>query len=326
MAAPVQRLLNCSEQKQLDNSGESRNNQSGNSNLQNGSSNEDINSEDVSGNVILSSNRGKPRANNCGQNRDMKMDNFQDGGPQLSGRPNAANPDQMGFSSSVERTRMNSEFPNFNQNPREPTMVADEYRNSQELANHAVVASYGASYDRSGYPAEQHGGQPLPANTGDGPLQPNNQQNSKMFSHYQQSTIRVGFQPNPRGPNPRSANPASGMPPGMNYPPNSQQQRFLGGQSISQQGGPTPTLNQLLQAPNPLQRFQNSYGDYNSNQGMHKDVNPAALSGHSQYPGSSTSPHGWSPTRGMSYQQQMAGIGANYRGQVTDKYTFNSII
>ena len=33
------------------------------------------------------------------------------------------------------------------------------------------------------------------------------------------------------------------------------------GQPVS---GPTPTLNQLLQSPNTLQRYQNSYSDYSS--------------------------------------------------------------
>lgn len=39
-----------------------------------------------------------------------------------------------------------------------------------------------------------------------------------------------------------------------------QQQRFVSGQTISQPTGPTPTLNQLLQSANPMQRYQNSYG------------------------------------------------------------------
>lgn len=45
-------------------------------------------------------------------------------------------------------------------------------------------------------------------------------------------------------------------------PPSSQfpQQRFVSGQTISQPTGPTPTLNQLLQSANPMQRYQNSYG------------------------------------------------------------------
>lgn len=38
------------------------------------------------------------------------------------------------------------------------------------------------------------------------------------------------------------------------------QQRFATGQSISQPTGPTPTLNQLLQSSNTVQRYQNSYG------------------------------------------------------------------
>jgi hypothetical protein len=41
--------------------------------------------------------------------------------------------------------------------------------------------------------------------------------------------------------------------------PFSGQPRFLSGQSISQTTGPTPTLNQLLQASSPVHRFHSSY-------------------------------------------------------------------
>lgn len=47
------------------------------------------------------------------------------------------------------------------------------------------------------------------------------------------------------------------QPPPSPFPP---QQRFVSGQTISQPTGPTPTLNQLLQSANPMQRYQNSYG------------------------------------------------------------------
>lgn len=46
------------------------------------------------------------------------------------------------------------------------------------------------------------------------------------------------------------------QPPPGSFP----QQRFVSGQTISQPTGPTPTLNQLLQSANPMQRYQNSYG------------------------------------------------------------------
>ncbi|KAL1436565.1 hypothetical protein MTO96_049468 [Rhipicephalus appendiculatus] len=80
------------------------------------------------------------------------------------------------------------------------------------------------------------------------------------------------------------------------YPPSANgggapPQRFLSGPSLSQQGGPTPTLNQLLQSPNPLHRYQNSYGEYNS---MHKGMADV---------GQQYSP--WAGSRG-SYPQQIS--------------------
>lgn len=47
-----------------------------------------------------------------------------------------------------------------------------------------------------------------------------------------------------------------------NFNPHSHPQRFMSGQSISQQMGPTPTLNQLLQSSNPVHRYQNNYAEY----------------------------------------------------------------
>lgn len=67
--------------------------------------------------------------------------------------------------------------------------------------------------------------------------------------------------PGPTPQRPMSPNP--NMNPPGNFSPHMQQQRFLSGQSISQPTGPTPTLNQLLQASNPVHRYQNSYVDYN---------------------------------------------------------------
>lgn len=66
-------------------------------------------------------------------------------------------------------------------------------------------------------------------------------------------------------PSSRSPNtPSGGLPPGpvgSFIPHGHPHQRLMSGQSISQQMGPTPTLNQLLQSSNPVHRYQNSY-DY----------------------------------------------------------------
>lgn len=154
--------------------------------------------------------------------------------------------------------------------------------------------------------ASQHGGPNLPGNASD----PNSAQN-KLYQHYNQQHMRPGYPQGPRasmGPMPQR--PTSMMP---CYPPSANggapPQRFLSGPSLSQQGGPTPTLNQLLQSPNPLHRYQNSYGEYNSNPAMHKaDMAQAAAAAAAQYPTSVGSPHSWAGSaRGSSpYPQQIS--------------------
>lgn len=71
---------------------------------------------------------------------------------------------------------------------------------------------------------------------------------------------------------------AAKQPPGA-FP----QQRFLSGQTISQPTGPTPTLNQLLQSANPMQRYQNSYAHseqaYNQAWSPQKPLAPYAPTG-----------------------------------------------
>lgn len=52
------------------------------------------------------------------------------------------------------------------------------------------------------------------------------------------------------------------------FSPHNHQSRFMSGQSISQPSGPTPTLNQLLQSSNPVQRYQNNFSEYSA--GMQK--------------------------------------------------------
>ncbi|KAL0276539.1 UNVERIFIED_CONTAM: hypothetical protein PYX00_004095 [Menopon gallinae] len=71
-----------------------------------------------------------------------------------------------------------------------------------------------------------------------------------------------------------------------NYGPGPQ--RFLSGPSISQQTGPTPTLNQLLQSNQP-QHYQNSYGDYTMKDQSYQQWGP-------QRPPTNYNPQGPGPT------------------------------
>lgn len=109
-------------------------------------------------------------------------------------------------------------------------------------------------YGRGGYhhaPSEQHNPGNPQSNSNDSsvsPISQYNQYNSPQMRHAYSGGGKGMPMVSPRIPNASS-----------NYGPGPQ--RFLSGQSISQQAGPTPTLNQLLQSNQP-QHYQNSYGDF----------------------------------------------------------------
>ncbi|KAK8763594.1 hypothetical protein V5799_033798, partial [Amblyomma americanum] len=285
MAAPAQSLLNC-EQKTAD--GAELPPPGSGGGLKNGASGEELSADEIPAGVMVNNRVKSPSSASGHIGRELTMDNFQDGGThQLNARPSGVAGDPAAF---ADRQRLGSDFRAYNPNLRDSVMGGEEFRNSPDSMNHVPVPGYGAGYaDRGGYMASQHGGPNLPGNAND-PAQ------SKLYQHYNQQHMRPGYPQSPRsamGPMGGPQRPGSMMP---CYPPSANggsggapPQRFLSGPSLSQQGGPTPTLNQLLQSPNPLHRYQNSYGDYNS---MHKGM------AEQQY-----SP--WAGARG-SYPQQIS--------------------
>ncbi|KAH9381310.1 hypothetical protein HPB48_011738 [Haemaphysalis longicornis] len=258
MAAPAQSLLNC-EQKTAD-SAELPPPGGG---LKNGASGEELGADEISAGVMVNNRVKSPSSASGHIGRELTMDNFQDGGThQLNARPSAVAGDPAAF---ADRQRLGSDFRAYNPNLRDSVMGGEEFRNSPDSMNHVPVPGYGAGYaDRGGYLASQHGGTSLPGSSEPAPQ-------SKLYQHYNQQHMRPGYPQGPRpAMSPMAQRPAASMMPC--YPPSANggapPQRFLSGPSLSQQGGPTPTLNQLLQSPNPLHRYQNSYPEYNS---MHKD-------------------------------------------------------
>ncbi|XP_054717325.1 trithorax group protein osa-like [Uloborus diversus] len=300
MATPAHARMACPEQKTPE-SGD----QEGSESLKNGTTLED--SDDSTGNVLVK-NRVRSPAAGTPQHRDMTMDSFQDGGttPQPNSRPASANI-EGNFPASMDRTRL--DYQAFNQSTNREN--SEDFRNSSSQENFNHGGGCDMNYSRGSYSnnADQHGGQ---GNTSD---MSTNSQSNKMYPQYNQPQMRPGYPQGPRnvgmGPQQRPPGPAmSGGYPGGN---NSQQQRFLSGPSLSQQTGPTPTLNQLLQAPNSLQRYHNNY-DYSASQGLHKNLgDPNA----SQYQGPNSS---WGNMRGSSgYPQQMSpSMYRNQGGPVPD--------
>lgn len=252
----------CKEQKTSEDTG----------GLRNGTPVEDLSSDDSSGNVIMKNTIKSTANSNGSKSREMKMDSFQDGGThQLN---NSAVVEKVMYGSSVDRQRMSSDFPNYNQNSRDGGN--EDYRNTPENFNHSSNTGYGGCERRvsgGNYTADQHGGQEITATASDATQ-------NKLYAQYSQQQLKTF--------NPRGLNMGPPQRPGMAAMNPNQGQRIMSGQTISQQGGPTPTLNLLLQSPNPSQRYHNSFGDYSNNPSMSKtgmsDLNPAS----SQYPPSNS--------------------------------------
>lgn len=161
---------------------------------------------------------------------------IQDGG----GTVHMNNIDQGNYNSSQ---RMNSEY------PPDGGMGGQEYGKMGDGGMNPP--SGGISAYNGGYNRPYYDGNSMVNDT------VNSQPNS-MYSHqYGQSPAGYskGMPPGPRGMGaPMTGYASPGQP------------RMMSGASISQQTGPTPTLNQLLQSPNPATRYQNSYSDYGNRQ------------------------------------------------------------
>lgn len=220
------------------------------------------------------------------------MDSFQDGGRKLMNSEHS-------FSQGMEGSYMNPEMTNYGPNPGEQGMGPDSYGRMNEGMTHGQMSSYN-SYSRQGYPSMDNG------------MGSEYSTHNSAYGQYQQSGSRGSYSGVPRPPvgpvRPGMVAHGGGMIQGPGgYSVN--QQRMLSGQTISQQSGPTPTLNQLLQTPNSQPRYQNNYDGY---QGPQKGPDMSVSNGPYGMP------QGWPPNpRGMSNYPQMSMSGSSpYRGQV----------
>ncbi|XP_076373913.1 trithorax group protein osa-like isoform X2 [Tachypleus tridentatus] len=319
MAASAQALENCTEQKRPDNGDHLTRSGYGTLVLKNGAAAQEICfTREAKGNLIVNNKVRSPNKNLENSKKDMTMENFQDGDRPTSANINTEN---AAFNSNLERSRISSEFQTYNQSIRESMLPSDEYRNSQANVHHTSVSNYVRGYvDRTSgsYPQEQHGG----TIGDDGNL---NSQHNNFISQFDQQS-RVGLSQSSRMMNYGSLHPSrlvssasamGGYPSGTS----SQQNRFLpsSDQNVGQQGGQTPTLNQLLQVPNSIHHYQNNYGDSGSNQEVPKGVGELSNST-SQYPGvgnsnnSPTNPS-WNSSQNVNPYQQMSNSFHNYRNQ-----------
>jgi hypothetical protein len=264
-----------------------------------------MNSQVASDNVMV---KNKLKNANASSESNTKG-SLQDGGPQQN-----MNLDRTGNESvrGMEGSNSESYPPN---SGGQTNISSDNYGKMNDNMSGAQMSNFGSGYIRNfNMNDQQHGaGGMTNSSGGDYP-----QQNAQ-YNQFVQQNMRPNYPTNstvPRAP-PMQGRPGMGgssmgmVPP--NYTPNNQQQRpFMSGPSIQQQGGPTPTLNQLLQNTNPSQRYQAGYGDYPINQPKGDTEN---MSGNQPYGPQS----GWNQQRPMNpYQQQQMPPGSNqsFRNQV----------
>ncbi|XP_045197041.2 trithorax group protein osa-like isoform X3 [Mercenaria mercenaria] len=236
-------------------------------------------------------------SSNLKQRKVNTMDSFQDGGHKLM------NTEHNNFSQGMEGSYMNPEMTHYGPNPGEQGMGPDSYGRMNEGIAHGQMSQYNP-YNRSAYPGMDNG------------MGNEYSSHSTAYGQYQQPGSRGSFPGGPRPPmgpvRPGAGAHSGGMIPGPGAY-NSNQQRMLSGQTISQQSGPTPTLNQLLQTPNSQPRYQNNYEGY---QGPQKGPEISASNGPYGMP------QGWIQNqRGMGNYPPMSMSGSSpYRGQGQQSY------
>ena len=236
------------------------------------------------------------------------MDSFQDGGQQNMNLDRSRND----FLPNQDGNHMDSEMNNYPPSSGEASIGNDNFGKMNDSLARSQAPSFNSGFNRGNYTmAEQHGG--LTANEGGDFPQQNNQ-----FSPFAQQNMRPGFPQTSRaGPLPgRPGMPGNnvGMMP-SNFNSGQQQRPIMSGPSIQQQGGPTPTLNQLLQNANSNQRYPGMYGDYGMSQ---QKGGPGDMSNNPPYNNPQWGPQAQQrgPNGGMNpYQQHMAGNPA-FRSQV----------
>ena len=229
------------------------------------------------------------------------MDSFQDGGQKnlSTSRGN--------FLPNTDGNHTNPDSNNFNQMPGNQNMSSDSYGKMTENASGPPGSNYNPGFTRGNYgTSDQQHGSINTNSSGDMPQQPG------QFSQFSQQNMRPGFPQMMRNsPMPGRSGMPSGnmgiMPTNFNSP-----QRMMSGPNIQQQqGGPTPTLNQLLTNSNTSQRYQG--GGYNN-----FDISQAK-GGHDMSNSTGYNSQNWSgQSQSNPYQQQQMQGSHSFRNQVTN--------
>ena len=224
------------------------------------------------------------------------MDSFQDGG-QNNQPTNRGN-----FLPNAEGNHINPDSNNFNQMPGNQSLNSDSYGKMSENATGPPGSNYNPGFNRANYGMsdQQHGS--MNANsTGDMPQQ------HGQFSQFGQQNLRPGYPQMMRNSAMPGRSGMGMMPSNFNNP-----QRMMTAPNMQQQGGPTPTLNQLLTNSSSSQRYQGGgYNNYDMSQSKSgNDMNNST--GYNSQNWSGQSQQGSNP-----YQQPQMQGNQPFRNQVT---------
>lgn len=247
---------------------------------------------------LKSPNHSGPAPGEVGGSNTMEDFSNQDG----SVGENRGRPDFLPPNAIPQPNHINTEVNNFVPTSGEAT---DNFGKMSEVMSRAGGV-YNSSYGRQPFPNadQQHGGGgggQQGGGGGGGETAPDFQQQNSQFSHFGQPNLRPGFVGgNPRGAPGSPAGVRGGMGGGppvgggmggmMGYSPSPRSApAMMSGPNIQQQGGPTPTLNQLLQnASNSNQR------PYPGNQaGFHGEYAKSGDMTNPQTPAGYNSQGGW---------------------------------
>ncbi|XP_064629672.1 AT-rich interactive domain-containing protein 1B-like isoform X4 [Lineus longissimus] len=213
-----------------------------------------MNSDEHSDNLLV--NKKIKSEPNLGPESNI-MDSVQDGGQKnmMKSEPTAND-----VPPNLDGPSMKSEMNDFSQNMGDQNIANDSFNRMNENMPSSQMSNYNSSFVRGNYMPDQHGG----PGSGNADI---NSQNSP-YNQFGPQGMRTGYPPSSKGPMMPNRPGMSGagmnmMPPNYSHGP---QQRYMSGQSISQQGGPTPTLNQLLQNSSSSQQRYSNFNDYVSSQ------------------------------------------------------------
>ena len=220
------------------------------------------------------------------------MESFQDGGQQNMKSEQHEYP-------AMDGSRLNPEMNSFPHTSGDSAMGPDNFPKSSDGMHPNAMQNY-PGYNRGNYGiGDQHGGT----------MADYNNQNSQFSGQFSQTPVRSPYSGVPKS-SMASVRPGM-MPPGIGMMPGSYStsQRMMS----TNQNGPTPTLNQLLQTSSSGQRYPGNYSDFSGTPGKAGEMN----SGSSSYP----VPHGWNGNpRALGPYPQGSIPGSPYRHQVINSF------